>query len=343
MECSVFNHFVCPKSGRQLSLVTNSNGVNVLKNVDSANNDAEFTVEPNAEYSIDNGIPNLIYPHILPDSDSQAKNWYDANADVYDEYLPLTFKTFGVDEWSIRQKMIDELNIKENDKVLETGSGTGRDSLLIGQRLGKNGELHLTDISTAILQKAIVKLDDTPYQTHFSLVNASYLPYPDNYFDSYYHFGGFNTFDDKKRAFAEISRVVKPGGRVVVGDESMPPWFRDTDFGKVLMNSNPHYCYELPLADMHPSVRDVKVEWIIGGVFYYISYTVGEGTPEADFDFEIPGVRGGTHRTRYYGHTEGITPESIELAKQARNKSGKSMHSWLDDVIKNAALKELGE
>lgn len=323
----MFTNYICPKTGATLT--------------EKTLNKQTYLANDLLSYEVTNDIPNLIYPEILPSSDLQAKAWYDNNADVYDEFLPLTFNTFGVNELDIRKKMIDELNIQPHYKVLETGAGTGRDSLLIGNNLNAQGELHLTDISSAILDKAVNKLGHLPCKTHFSLVNASYLPFPDNYFDCYYHFGGFNTFDDKKRAFAEISRVVKPNGRVVVGDESMPPWFRDTDFGKILMNSNPHYCYELPLKDMHLSARDVKVEWIIGGVFYYISYTVGEGVPTANFDFEIPGIRGGTHRTRYFGHTEGISPEAIALATKAREKSGESMHKWLDNAVKNAALKEL--
>ena len=61
----------------------------------------------------------------------------------------------------------------------------------------------------------------------------------------------------------------------------------------------------------------------------------------ADVDFKIPETRGGTHRTRYYGHLEDITEEVIKLAYKAREKSGHSMHDWLDEIIKDSALKEL--
>jgi hypothetical protein len=63
--------------------------------------------------------------------------------------------------------------------------------------------------------------------------------------------------------------------------------------------------------------------------------------PYADLDFEIPGPKGGTHRTRYYGHIEGVSQEAREMATLARKVSGKSMHRWLDDAIKAAAQKEL--
>ena len=116
--------------------------------------------------------------------------------------------------------------------------------------------------------KSFSKLNNFNTNIYHSVINAIYLPFPDNYFDIYYHFGGFNTFSDKERAFKEISRVVKKGGKVVIGDESMPPWLRDTDFGKILMNSNPHYTFDLPLKFMDFTSRDVSIEYIIGGVFY---------------------------------------------------------------------------
>ena len=84
--------------------------------------------------------------------------------------------------------------------------------------------------------------------------------------------------------------------------------------------------------------REVRCQWIIGGVFYLIDFVVGEGEPYADFDFEIPGERGGTHKTRFYGQLEGVTEEAKSLAWQAQKLSGISMHDWLDELIKKEAI-----
>ena len=292
-------------------------------------------------FEIKQGIPDFTYPQQLPSSDLAAKQWYDANAHVYDEYLPLTFKTFDVDESAVRNTLVDKLRLKPEHKVLELGAGTGRDSVLIAQRLSENGALYLQDISLAIFEKSFQKLEVSDVPTEFHLGNASFLPFPDQYFDAVFHFGGLNTFSDITRFFSECVRVTKVGGRIVVGDESMPVWLRDTDFAKILMNSNPHYCYDLPLAHLPTEARNVKLEWIIGGVFYVIDFDVGSGTPTANFDFEIPGPRGGTHRTRYFGHLEGVTPSAKLLAQKAQSISGKSMHRWLDDAITEAAQREI--
>lgn len=137
-------------------------------------------------------------------------------------------------------------------------------------------------------------------------------------------------------------RVTKVGGRIGVGDESMPPWLRETTFAKILATTNPQFMAEIPLKDVPIDARSVRLRWIIGGVFYFLDFTVGEGEPTAEFDLEIPGPRGGTLRTRYEGQLEGVTPEAKKLVQQAIAKKGTSMHKWLDAVVRDAAKRDLG-
>lgn len=295
------------------------------------------------KYEVTDGIPDFTYPAQLPEPDAFARRIYDHVADVYDEYLPLTFMTFSSDENEIRNKMVDRLKLEPGQRVLEVGAGTGRTSKYIAQRLDGRGHIFVHDISRGILRKAVANLRDEQVDRSYVLSNAVYLPFPDGHFDAVFHFGGLNMFSDVKRALAEMTRVVRPGGRVVVGDESVPPWLRETEFGKILMNSSDHYRSHLPLDEMPVEARDVVIEYILGGVFYLLSFTVGEGEPTADFDFEIPGARGGTHRTRMYGQLEGISSEAKAMALRAREKRGISMHRWLDEVVREAAHRDLGE
>jgi ubiquinone/menaquinone biosynthesis C-methylase UbiE len=294
-------------------------------------------------FEIVDGVPNLTYPFELPSTDKDALQQYEERADAYDRFLPLTFSTYGEDEQAVRNKMIDKLDLKPGSIVLETGAGTGRDSEIIAKRLGAQGKLYVQDLSPSFLAKNVEKIAGMNAHVEPALANGYYLPFADNSFDACFHFGGINAFGDIRRAFSEMARVTKPGGKVVVGDESMPPWLRETEFGKVLMNSNPEFKYPLPLDKLPVEARQTKMEWIIGGVFYLIDFVVGEGEPKADFDFPIPGIRGGTHRTRYYGQLEGVTPEAKSLAQQALRASGKSMHQWLDDAVRAAAKRDLGE
>jgi ubiquinone/menaquinone biosynthesis C-methylase UbiE/uncharacterized protein YbaR (Trm112 family) len=330
------NHdFVCPATHDPLELViSRREGNSVLE--------GELRSAGGAVYPVRDCLPWLLHPPELPGADAESQAWYDANHASYDENLPLTFRTFGLDETALRSRLVDLLALQPGHKVLETGAGTGRDSAQIAARLGAAGELHVHDLHAGMLSHAVARLAGARPRVVFGISNAAYLPYPDAHFDAYYHFGGFNTFSDRKRAFAEISRVVKPGGRVVVGDESMAPWLRGTEYGAILMNSNPHYRYAPPLADLHISAREVTLRYIAGNAYYAIDYTVGSGMLQADFDFEIPGPRGGTLRTRMYGQIEGVSAEAVQLARAARERSGKSMHRWLDEAIRRAAAEDLG-
>jgi ubiquinone/menaquinone biosynthesis C-methylase UbiE len=325
---------VCPATGDRLILL-----VEMIR--DDRVWEGSLATECGTRYPIRNGIPNLIYPAELPSSDARNLAYYEHEAERYDQNLPFTFRVFGADEVRIRNALIDGLNLSPNSRVLETGCGTGRDSELIARRLGPEGRLYLQDLSPAMLRKAVERLAGSWVPVEFALANACHLPFPDRAFDAVYHTGGLNTFSDAGRALREMTRVTRPGGKIVVGDESMAPWLRETEFGQVLMHTNPHYRHELPLAHLPVEARNVVVRWLLGGMSYAIEYEVGVGEPAADFDAEIPGPRGGTLRTRYYGQLEGVTPEATHLAERARARSGKSMHRWLTDAIVETARSQL--
>ena len=139
-----------------------------------------------------------------------------------------------------------------------------------------------------------------------------------------------------------MTRIVKKGGHVVFGDESLPPWLEGTEFGEVIITNNALYKHKVPLASLPENARDVTVRWVLGGCFYLIDFKVGDGPPPVDLDLPHKGWRGGTLRTRYYGRLEGVTPEAREMAVAAARARGVSVHEWLDTLVRRAAQEEAG-
>ena len=71
------------------------------------------------KYRINDGIPDFRVSSKLPKVVKDTLCYYEKEADVYDKYLPLTFATFNVDEYEIRNQMVDLLCLEPKNKVLE--------------------------------------------------------------------------------------------------------------------------------------------------------------------------------------------------------------------------------
>ena len=329
-------YYKCPVCHGSLRLETDESSTDSIEN-------GTLHCSQNSVFPVRKGVPNFIYPKKLSLHDSTVRDFYDGRAEAYDKNLHLTFKTHGEDEVTLRNFFIDQLELTPSSSVLEVACGTGRDSEIISKRLGAGGSLFLQDISQHMLEHCQEKIDKYSIRRSFCLSNACFLPYPDNTFDALYSFGGLGEFSDIKGSLAEMVRVCKVGAKIVVGDESMPPWLRDTDYAKILTTTNKQFLADVPLKEIPVEAREVCLRWVIGRVFYLINFRVGEGEPKGNFDFVIPGIKGGTLRTRYEGQLEGVTPETKRMAQDARERRKVSMHEWLDDVVRKAAKHDLDE
>ncbi len=300
-------------------------------------------------YDVADGIAQLIdfSRESFTEPEQRELAFYQAAASDYDATMEWVFKSFYENEDAVRETMLDPLRVGAGANVLETGCGTGRDSIRIARRLDAGGHLYLQDLSPNMLRIGKEKIDgarsrgEIDCKVEFFTGNAVTLPFPDGSFDAAFHFGGINLFGDKTKAIAEMARVVRKGGRVVIGDEGLAPWLRTTEYGRILMNSSALYAYSTPLEALPSSAREVSLQWIIGNAYYLVAFTVGEGSPPLDMDLPIVGRRGGTHRTRYYGALEGVTAGTKQLVADAAVREGVTLHEWLEQVLSDRAKKDL--
>ena len=237
------------------------------------------------------------------------------------------FAAFLEDEDEVQSRWWT-LGLSPGAAVLEIGCGTGRDSFRLARRLDAAGRLHMQDLSPGMVNACVRKMSDPARSAAFrcavdySVSNAMALPFPDATFDAVFHFGGFNQFGDLKAGAAEMARVAKDGGRIVIGDEAVAPWLTGSEFAAIVTTNNALFAAEAPLAALPESARNVTVRWIIGNCFYVIGFNKGDGPPPLDLDLPHKGWRGGTLRTRYFGRLEGVTPEA--KARESCRSQGRS-------------------
>ncbi len=111
---------------------------------------------------------------------------------------------------------IDRSGVREGSRVLDVAGGTGDLSLAFARRAGKSGQVWLTDINNAMLTHGRDRLTDRGVLLPAAQCDAEKLPFPSDYFDCVSVAFGLRNMTHKDRALAEMYRVLRPGGRVLV-------------------------------------------------------------------------------------------------------------------------------
>ena len=109
--------------------------------------------------------------------------------------------------------------LRPGERVIDIGSGAGLDSLIAGEMVGPSGQVIGVDMTRAMLETARKSASETGAgHVEFREGLAESLPVPDGWADVVISNGVLNLLPDKLAALQEMARVLKPTGRLQIGD-----------------------------------------------------------------------------------------------------------------------------
>ncbi|WP_018860969.1 MULTISPECIES: bifunctional demethylmenaquinone methyltransferase/2-methoxy-6-polyprenyl-1,4-benzoquinol methylase UbiE [unclassified Thioalkalivibrio] len=160
---------------------------------------------------------------------------------------------------------LERTGVRPGMKILDLAGGTGDLAGAFAPRVGPKGQIVVCDINASMLEAGRDRMLDEGHVGNLDFVqaDAEQLPYPDDYFDRVTIAFGLRNVTRKERALAEMRRVIKPGGRVLVLEFSQPmaplrPIYDVYSFkmlplmGKLVANDADSYRYLAESIRMHP-------------------------------------------------------------------------------------------
>ncbi len=184
---------------------------------------------------------------------------YDLMNDLMSAGMHRLWKAFTVAQAAVRPGM----------RVLDVAGGTADLAREFARRVGSGGEVWLTDINAAMLRRGRDRMLDDGLDHPAAQCDAEKLPFRDGYFDRVTVAFGLRNMTHKEAALAEMARVLKPGGRLLVLEFSrvwkpLAPLYDLYSFavlpvlGRLVAGDSGSYRYLAESIRMHPDQETLK-------------------------------------------------------------------------------------
>ena len=173
-------------------------------------------------------------------------------------------------------------NLQEGDRALDIAGGTGDLALAFSKKVGRTGQVVHTDINEAMLSTGRNRLLDEGVSLPTMVCDAEKLPFADGYFNLVSVAFGLRNMTHKEVALAEMHRVLKPGGKLLVLEfskvaaplEKIYDWYSFKvlpKLGKLVAGDDSSYQYLAESIRMHPGQAELKTMMHKGG-FGHVDY-----------------------------------------------------------------------
>jgi demethylmenaquinone methyltransferase / 2-methoxy-6-polyprenyl-1,4-benzoquinol methylase len=164
---------------------------------------------------------------------------------------------------------VEQSGLKPGQRVLDVAGGTADLAIQFARRVGPDGEVVLTDINPAMLVRGRDRMLDAGILAPTVRCDAEQLPFPDAHFDCVSVAFGLRNMTHKDRALAEMCRVLRPGGRLLVLEFSrvwrpLQPAYDAYSLkvlpllGKLVANDSDSYRYLAESIRVHPDQEQLK-------------------------------------------------------------------------------------
>jgi ubiquinone/menaquinone biosynthesis C-methylase UbiE len=190
-----------------------------------------------------------------PQTDGVTIHW----AGVYDRLSISEILTLGRIR-AVRRDVIEKAGLRPGERVLDVGTGPGYLALLAKEKVGPGGYSAGIDAAPEMIEVARGKARKSGLDVDFQAAVIEELPFPDASFDvvlsslMMHHLPG----DLKRRGLAEVRRVLRPGGRLVILDMKRP----ETGPAKALMPMLLHRSMPSGIQDLPPLLAETGFERI---------------------------------------------------------------------------------